>query len=160
MERIALAREYRVAEWLRDAYLELTQTTPLDFEELRPAEPYSDPLDRNWEGEAKKWEAISRDWETLARIAQLQTKVATTSSLPAGSLNRLNLNYSGYYSANCAECGMNAYSNAGGRPCKCRILGMVDEAFRAELENLKENPEHVEPPLPCKLPNIIVFVYR
>jgi hypothetical protein len=151
MERIALAREYRVAEWLRDAYLELTQTTPLDFEELRPqaaAEPYSDPLDRNWEAEAKKWEAISRDWETLARIAQLQTKVATSST--AGSLNY-------YY---CAECGMNAYSNPGGRPCKCRILGMVDEAFRAELENLKENPEHVEPPLPCKLPNIIVFVYR
>jgi hypothetical protein len=149
MERIALAREYRVAEWLRDAYLELTQTTPLDFEELLvrpPAEPYSDPLDRNWEAEAKKWEAISRDWETLARIAQLQTKVATTSiSLPIGTL--------GYY--HCYECGMNAFQNTNARPCKCRVLSMVNEAFQAELENLKENPEHVEPPLPCKLPNII-----
>jgi hypothetical protein len=150
MERIALAREYRVAEWLRDACLELIQTTPLDFEELlvRPAEPYSDPLDRNWEAEAKKWEAISRDWETLARIAQLQTKVGTCSPT----------DIQGYY--RCYECGMNAYSSTGKNYCRCHILDMVDEAFRAELENLKENPEHVEPPLPCKLPNIISICDR
>ena len=55
MERIALAREYRVAQWLRDAYLELTQNETLDFEELRPA--------------------TIRDWETLARISQVQMKV-------------------------------------------------------------------------------------
>jgi hypothetical protein len=138
MERIALAREHRVAEWLRDAYMELIQKTPLDFEELlvRPAEPYSDPLDRKWEAEAKKWEAISRDWETLARISRLQTKVATSA---AGSL--------GYY--DCDECCM-TYTK--GRLCKCRILAMVDKAFRGELESLRENPVHVEHPLPRKLP--------
>ena len=78
MERVALAREYRVAMWLRDAYLELTQKTPLDFEELRPAEPHSNPLDRNWEADAKKWEAASRDWESLARISQIQLKAANS----------------------------------------------------------------------------------
>ena len=54
MERIALTREYRVAEWLRDAYLELTQKTPLDLEELRPEVPCSNPQDRNWQADAKK----------------------------------------------------------------------------------------------------------
>ena len=78
MERIALAI-YRVAEWLRDAYFELTiQKEAFDFEELLPAEPFSSPLNGNWETDAKKWKAISRDWETLARISELRTKVATT----------------------------------------------------------------------------------
>ena len=82
MERIALAREYQVAEWLRDVYFELTQKESLNFEEIQPTEPYlsseSNSLDRDWEADAKKWKAISRDWETLARISELRTKVATT----------------------------------------------------------------------------------
>jgi hypothetical protein len=54
MERIVLAREYRLGEWLRDAHLELDETKPLGFEELRPAGPYStNPLDRDWEADAK-----------------------------------------------------------------------------------------------------------
>ena len=40
MERIALEREYKVAEWLRHVYTELTQKRPFNFEELQPAEPY------------------------------------------------------------------------------------------------------------------------
>ena len=138
MERIALAREYRVADWLRDAYLELAQKPSLDFKTLRPEEPISNPEDRDWEEEAKKWEAISRDWETLAKISHIQMKAVPT--------------YSGVYGS-CTHCGMYKYSsnctNAG-----CRILiitAMVDETFRGELESLKENPD-VEPPLPCKLP--------
>jgi len=127
MERIALAREYRVPEWLRDAYLELAQNTPLDFEGLRPAEPYSNALDRNWEADAKKWEATSREWETLARILYLQTKVATSLTSLSGSKDM--------------EYGV-SYSNAS--LCKCRLLAMVDEAFRGELESLG----HVGHPLP------------
>jgi hypothetical protein len=143
MERIALAREYRVAEWLRDAYLELTQKKTLDFEELiRPAEPYSNPLDRNWEADAKRLEARIRDWETLARIFYLRTKVAASiMSFPAHN----------YY--NCTDCFMaygGPYSNA--CLCKCRILALVDEAFRGELESLRENPGYVEHPLTRKLP--------
>ena len=36
--------------------------------------------------------------------------------------------------------------------CRCRLLTMVDEDFQGEIENLREYPEHVEPPLPRKLP--------
>ena len=60
-ERIALEREYQVAEWLRDRrdlYLELTQKESLNFEELQPTEPYSssesNSLDKDWEADAKK----------------------------------------------------------------------------------------------------------
>jgi len=134
MERITLAREYRVAEWLRDAYLELTQKTPLDIEELRPAKPYSNPLDRNWEVDVKKWEATFRDWETLARISQLQTKVATSIASITG------YNY-------CRVCYMN-YGSSYRCLCKCRLISMVDETFREELENFRESPGHVEHPLP------------
>jgi hypothetical protein len=142
MERIALAREYRVAEWLRDAYLELAQKTTLDFEELRPANPYSNPLDRNWEADAKKWEATSRDWETLARIFYLQTKVVTSIMSIAGShycCYECNMEYGGSYPDACL--------------CKCRLLAIVNEAFRGELESLMENPGYVEHPLPRKLLN-------
>ena len=140
MERIALAREYRVVEWLREAYLELIQKSTLNFEELvRPAaEPsYSNPQDRDWEADAKKWEARSRDWETLARISQLQIK-ANMSIVAPGQ----------YY--DCYECQENSSTTE--MLCKCGILDMVDKAFRGELESLKENPEHVEPPLPSKIP--------
>jgi hypothetical protein len=128
MERIGLAREYRVEKWLRDAYLELTQKSPLDLEELRPAEPYSNgnsessPLDR-------KWKATSKDWETLARISNLQTKVANSV-----------INLPGRY--HCRDCAMN-YGGSYSCLCKCRLLDMVDETFRGELESLRENPEHV-----------------
>ena len=69
-----------MAEWLRDAYLELSQKTTLDFEELRLKEPLacSNPVDRDWEADAKKWEAASRDWESLARISQIQLKAANS----------------------------------------------------------------------------------
>ena len=110
MERIRLAREYRVAQWLRDAYVELIQKKTLDLEELRPAEPYSD-----------NWEATSKDWETLARIFHLQTKVAAYES--TGNLH-------------CYECGRSYEVN--GQICKCRVLSMVKEAFREELEGLKD----------------------
>ena len=134
MERIALAREYRVAEWLRDAYLELTKKTPLDFEALRPTELCSNSLDRNWE-------ATSRDWETLARILYLQTKVAAL-IMSFDGVNR-----------HCYECNTGyggSYSNA--CLCKCRLLAMVDETFRGELESLRENPGNIEDPLTRKLP--------
>lgn len=140
MERIALAREYRVAAWLRDAYFELTtQETPLNLEELRPAEPHYNPLiDRNWEVDAKKWEATSRDWETLARIFHLQTKVAASISSRTVRPPILYICDMG-----CGE----SYVDL----CKCRLLSMVDEAFRGELESLRENPEHVDHPLPREL---------
>ena len=146
MERIALAREYRVAQWLRDAYLELTQKLPLDFEELQPAKPYSNgessPLGRSWE-------ATSRDWETLARIFYLQTKMAT-------SIMSRHTNHQ-----HCNQCGA-LFSDA----CACRCLrfeedplprklpvsyAMVDETFRGELESFSENPGHFEIPLPPAL---------
>ena len=127
MERITLAREYRVAEWLRDACLELTQKTPLNFEELRPAEPYFNPLDRNWEADAKKWEATFRDWETLARISHLQTKVAT--SIMSFGGNRFHY---------CSVCDMD-FGLLKRSLCKCRLLAMVDEGFRAELESFRGN---------------------
>ncbi|KAF8800854.1 hypothetical protein BYT27DRAFT_7262582 [Phlegmacium glaucopus] len=53
LERIALGREYRVAQWLH-------------------------PLDRNWEADAKRWEAVAMAWETLARICYIQTRVAAS----------------------------------------------------------------------------------
>ena len=151
MERIALAREYRVAEWLRDAYLELTQKTPLDLEGLRPEEPYSsysNPQDRNWETDAKKWEAVSRDWEMLARISQLQTKMG------------IFIASSGYYyyCQTCNPPGL-VYPNTKKTLCKCRVSAMVDETFQGELESLKENPEYVEPPLPCKLSILVSFFF-
>ena len=138
MERIALAREYRVAEWLRDACFELAQKAPLDLEGLRPAEPHhSNPLvDRNWE-------ATSRDWETLARIFYLQTKVAAFIKSISGS------NYS------CYNCDMDfGGSNADACLCKCRILRLVDETFRGELESLGG---HVERLPPRKLP---IFIFQ
>ena len=145
MERISLAREYRVAEWLRDAYLELTQKKTLNFEELiPPAEPNSDCLDRNWEADSKKWEATSRDWETLARISQIQIKVAASFDGGRYRCCGCNTSYGGSFSS--------------GHLCKCRLLRLVDEAFRGELENLRENPEHVEHPLPCKLPMSFFYV--
>jgi hypothetical protein len=134
MERITLAREYRVAEWLRDAYLELTQKTHLDFEVLRPTEPYSNPLDRNWEADSKKWETTFRDWETLARIFRLQTKVVTKIMSQGG------IRY------HCSDCSMD-YGVPCRRLCKCRLLAMVDEDFRGELESFRENSgnnEHFE----------------
>jgi len=131
-ERIALAREYRVVEWLRDAYLELTQKEPLDFEELRPAELYAnrDPLDKNRE-------ATPMDWETLARISNLQAKVATSIMSLAGNryhCNECAMHYGGSYPEGCL--------------CKCRLLAMVDEAFREEL---KSYPGYVELPSPLLL---------
>jgi hypothetical protein len=143
MERIALAREYQVVELLRDAYLELTRKKKLDFKELGPAEPNSNPLDRNWEADAKKWEATSRDWETLARISQVQLKVAIF----------LQPLYDERY--RCRTCAVDYIvdeCNSDGYLCKCRLLRMVDQAFQGELESLRENPEHVEHPLPRKLP--------
>jgi hypothetical protein len=147
MERIALAREYRVEDWLRNAYLELTQRQSLDFdsEELRPAaEPYSNGESdtRDWEAEAKRWEAVSRGWETLARISQLQKKAV----LPADVTD--------FY---CDQCFGHAYP--GGPLCDCQILDVVNETFRGEFESLKENPDHVDPPLPCKLSKIIIIFY-
>jgi hypothetical protein len=131
MERIALAREYQVVKWLRDAYLELTQKIPLNFEELPP---YSTcyPLDRNWE-------ATSMYWETLARISNLQAKVATT--IMSFASNRYH----------CDKCVMEfggSYSLVKGCLCKCRLSAMVDEAFRRELDGY---PGYVKLPLPRKL---------
>ena len=121
-----------MAEWLRDGYLELAQSRPLDFEKLRPAEPCSNPVDRNWETDARKWEMTARTWETLARICFLQTEAA--------ALIRMD----------CPSCGL--WGGPDSFPCKCRLSIMVDEVFREELESLKENSEHVEHPLPsCKL---------
>jgi hypothetical protein len=153
MERIALAREYRVAEWLRDAYLELSQETSLDLGVLRPTEPCSNPDDRDWEADAKKWEAVSRDWEMLARISQIQMKAALELANSRISSNSANYKC-------CTQCSMYSYSNRCMMTANCRVLAitaMVDESFRGELESLRENPEHVEPPLPCKLP--ISYLY-
>jgi hypothetical protein len=135
MEQFRLAREYRVADWLRDAYLELTQKLPLDLEELRPSEPYSDR-------DAKKWEATSMDWETIARILHLQTKMAAFGYESMGMCGR-----------QCYECDG---SYVIGRICKCRVLPMVNEAFGGELEGLREDPgpddsEHPLIPLSRKL---------
>ena len=121
-------------EWLRDAYSELTQKIPLDFEELRPAKPYSngDPPSLNG-----KREGTSLDWETLARISNLQTKVATSIMSFADNsylCYRCDWEYGGPY----PEGGL----------CKCRLLAMVNEAFRGELESY---PGYVELPLPRKL---------
>ena len=132
MERIALAREYRVADWLRDAYFELTQKTPLNFEELRPAEPYYSPLDRSPEADTKKWEETFKDWETLARISLLQTKVVTKIL----SFSREDCHY-------CTDCKI-SYGVPYRSLCKCRILAMVDEAFGEELKSLRENSEQVQ----------------
>jgi len=127
-----------VAAWLRDGYLELTQQRPLDFEALRPAESYSNPLDLNWEVDAKKWEATARGWETLARICYIQTKAVASISDGCN-----------YY---CQECGVHyGVSYPDTFLCKCRLLTMVDEVFRGELESLKDNPEHVEHPLSRKI---------
>jgi len=106
----------------------------LDFEELRPAEPYSNPLDGKWEADAKKWEATSRDWETLARITHLQTKVA----IAIMSLDGPNC------SLHCHECGMD-YGVSKKCLCKCRLLVMVHEAFRGEWESFGG---HFDDPLP------------
>jgi hypothetical protein len=127
-----------VAEWLRNAYLDLTRKTPLNFEELRSSEPYTNRDSRNLE-------ARSIDWETLARISNIQTKM--TISILSGN----------HYNCDCdSDSGYGAYPD-GDYFCKCQILFMVDEAFKGELESLKENPEHVEHPLPCKP---IFFLYR
>jgi len=135
LERISLAREYRVAEWLRDGYLELSRKWPLNFEELRPAEPCSNPLDLNWEADAKKWEMTARSWETLARMCYLQTKAVAS----------INSNGNQY----CQQCGIYCGpSYPENFLCQCRLLIMVDELFREELGSLKENLEHVEHPLP------------
>jgi hypothetical protein len=140
MERIRLAREYRVAPWLRDAYVELIQKKPLDLEELRPAELYSD----NWD--VKKWEATSRDWETLARIFHLQTKVAAYES--TGNLHCIDSEF---------KCGRSYEEYR--RLCKCRVLSMVNEAFRGELESLREDPVPDEDPLSRKLPLSLPLSY-
>jgi len=141
IERIALAREYRVVEWLRDAYLELTQKTPLDFEELRPAEPHS-----NRDSLVGNSQATSMDWETLARISNLQMKVATSIMSFAGNHLR------------CQECSM-VYGGSypKGSLCKCRLLAMVDEAFRGEL---KSYPGYVELPLPSDITNSLSAARR
>ena len=129
-----------MVEWLRDAYAELTQKKTFDFEELQPTGPYSNPLDRNQEADAKKWKATSRHWETLARIVNLRTKVATF------------ITSFGDRRYHCHECGMDyggSFSSAEACLCKCRLFAMVDEAFRGELESY---PGYVELSLPRKLP--------
>ena len=106
-------------DWLRDAYSELTgtQKIPLDFKELRPAKPYSNGDPPSVDG---KKEATSLDWETLARISNLQMKVVTFINSFAGNRYR------------CTECAMNyGGSHPTGCLCKCRLLAMVDEAYRA-----------------------------
>ena len=126
-----------MAEWLRDTYLELIQKSPLDFEGLRPAVPYSNPLEANWESDAKKWEASSRNWETLARLFYLQTKVEASIKSLAGnkySCYKCDMDFGGSYPDACL--------------CKCRLLRLVDETFREELESLRENPGQVEQRLP------------
>ena len=129
-------------EWLREAYLELAQKAPLDFKKLQPAEPYSSPLDGNWEENSKKWEANSRNWEMLTRIFYFQTTVASIISSFAGCR---------YY---CDTCGMyygGTYLLGDACLCNCRLLAMVDKAFREEL---KSYPGYVELKytLPSKLP--------
>ena len=141
MKRIALAREYRVAEWLQEACLDGIRQKPLDFDELQPSEPsYSESkseIDRDWEADAKQWKAISREWETLARITQLQMKVATTTPQTDNDY--------------CQECKM-FYGVSYRCLCKCRLIALADEAFGGELKSLKQISDHVEHPLPCKLP--------
>ncbi|KAF8812868.1 hypothetical protein BYT27DRAFT_7251456 [Phlegmacium glaucopus] len=139
LERISLAREYRVAKWLRDGYLELSRKMPLEFDELRPAEPYSNPLDRNWEADAKRWEVAARTWETLARICYIQTKAASSNGHPIDEPHP---------SSYCNQCGI-YYSDSF---CTCRLSSMVDEVFREELGSMKENPDHIEHPLPWDIP--------
>ena len=105
-----------MVEWLRDAYVELVQKTPLDLEdsELQPT--------------------TSIDWETLARISNLQTKVAISIMSFDGDdyeCDECNMEYGGSYPKGCL--------------CKCRLLSMVDEAFRRELEIY---PGYIKLPLP------------
>ena len=56
-------------------------------------------------------------------------------------------------SSRCTKCGV----TSGFGVCDCRVLGMVDEAFRGEFEILKENLELVEPPLSGILPNLCLL---
>ena len=133
--------------------MELARKRPLDFEELRPAEPYSNPLDRNWEADARNWKATSRDWETVARIFYLRAKVATSESTHTATRPRANdvwgsgvVAFANDRCEGCLETILDAPL------CKCSLLPMVDDAFREELESLRESPGHVEHPLPRKLP--------
>ena len=139
-----------MADWLRDAYLELSQKTPLDLKALRPEEPCSNPEDRDWEEDAKKWEAISRDWETLAKISLVQMKAANA-RIPPYSLVGTTATYN--YNT-CSRCGRFSYYSSSCMNGDCgisTITAMVDETFRGELESLRENPEHVDHPLPREL---------
>ena len=151
MERIALAREYRVEEWLKDAYLELTQSPPLNFEKIRPAEPEpyseSNKPDRDWEADVEKWKAVSKDWETLARISQLQMKVVAS----IASLTR-----SQKY---CGVCRI-SFGTPYKPLCKCVLSPLVNEEFREELESLKKNPEQVKYPqaLPSRR-KLSIFIF-
>ena len=136
MEKISLAKEYRVVEWLQDAYMELTLKTfsSLDIEELRPAEPYhgdSNPQDRDSEADIKKWEPTVKDWEMLLKISRLQTTVAF----------KLMSNFKGRF--HCANCDKD-YGSDYKSLCKCRLLVLVNETFRRELESFRESPEHDE----------------
>ena len=138
MERIALAREYRVADWLRDACSELVLKKTSEFDDLRPKEPYSNLLGGNWEANAKRWEARSRYWETIARISQVQTEAVSLQMSLRGISYR------------CERCEMVWGEDS--PVCKCQLLELVDEAFGEELKNLREYPEYVEHGFPSKLP--------
>ena len=106
MERIALAREYRMVEWLRVrvAYLDLRKRLPKS---------------------GKQYLGIGK------RLLGFQMKVAM-GLVPV-------------------------VVTSGFGVCDCRVLGMVDEAFRGEFEILKENLELVEPPLSGMLPNLCLL---
>ena len=138
MERIALAREYQVAEWLRDVYMELTQKESLNFDELQPTEPYSSSesnlLDRDLEADAKIWKTISRDWETLAGISVLQTKVANSIA-----------SFNGYHY--CNKCYMN-YGMTYRCLCRCRLRPWQMKPLRRSWKTSKR----------IRAPNIILFV--
>ncbi|KAF8911652.1 hypothetical protein CPB84DRAFT_937594 [Gymnopilus junonius] len=142
LERISLARKYRVPDWLKDGYVEIAMKRPLQLEELLPRDSQFEELsdkDQNsalyWKESSEKWETTAQNWEAVARICTIQTNASTSA-----------MGYGEQYCDTCAKYYGNSYPDY--PACKCRIGTMVEEVFRKELERLKDNVEHIEPSLP------------
>ncbi|PPR06868.1 hypothetical protein CVT26_003992 [Gymnopilus dilepis] len=145
LERIALARKYRVPDWLKDGYVEIAMKRPLNVDELVGhafPEQEGHPEDGQdtsayWKERAEKMEMFARSWEAVARICTIQTVASTTASQNA------------YGNQHCGTC--NVYYGPGYPQlplCKCRITTKVEEVFRKELEDLKQDTKYTDPALP------------
>ncbi|CAA7260400.1 unnamed protein product [Cyclocybe aegerita] len=119
VEVVLLAKQYRVLNWLRDAYIRLVDQSSLSIEDLRTP--------------------LTLDWETTTRIFYAR-------SLPMGV--KPTLIHSASCDINDDWGGGNCSCSPQIDRSACSRSRFVEEVFKTEFSVMCPNADHVEPPLP------------